>query len=203
MKNDIGLGFKIRLGRGFKTDAERAAVAIRADMRLPPYERLSAVLLAKRLGLHIIYPHDIPGFDEILLTELETQGSDRWSAAYIPTPAPHPDLIINNSKHSLERQEANIFHEIAHQICSHEPDGIEIINGLPIREFSKDKEDQANFLGQALHISKEAVFRVLKNGLTREAICEMFCASRQLVDLRINITGATKIMARSQARWGR
>ncbi|MES2659481.1 MAG: ImmA/IrrE family metallo-endopeptidase [Verrucomicrobiota bacterium] len=201
MKNDIGLGFKIRLERGFKTDAEKAAVVVRQILDIEPHGRLAAGSLAEHMGLRVVFPHEIPGMSVEDIAELKTGGSRRWSAIYLPVPSPHRDWIINNDTHSPERQEANLFHEIGHQICGHEPDEIVTINGLPFREFSQEKEKQADFLGQALHIPKDAAFWVLRNGLAHEEICGKYCASSALVKLRLNISGANKVMMRSKAKY--
>lgn len=200
---DIDLGFAIRLGRGFKTDAEKASCVLRSKLSIAPHERMPAADLADYLGMCIVGPDRIPGLQDLDMDHLKNSGARKWSAIYLPVPFPYRDLIIHNQSHSLERQEANLFHEIGHQVCGHKPDKIIVINGFPIREFSKEKEDQANYIGQCLHISKDAAFYALKAGLSVDEICAKYCSSREVANLRLNITGVRKIMARSQARWSR
>jgi hypothetical protein len=71
-----------------------------------------------------------------------------------------------------------------------------MIGGIPMRWFPEDKEDQAQFLGYALHLPKDALFWALKRGMTKEEIGARFCASQQVVTMRINCTGVGKILGR-------
>lgn len=198
MKLRHPLDFKIRLGRGIKTDAEKAAELLRRRNGLDAGARLPAREAARNLGITVVHPHQLPSVTAEILNELENGGSDKWSALFLPMPDPANHLIINNRTHSSGRQEANIFHEIGHCLCGHEPDDIEWINGFPIRQYSKDKEDQADAVGQALHLPKIALFAAGSRSWSDEQICDGYCASKELVRFRMNITGVRKILARSK-----
>ena len=45
-------------------------------------------------------------------------------------------------------------------------------------------------------MSKDALFWANRRGMTFEDISEHFCASRQLIQHRMNVTGVAKILAR-------
>ena len=188
----------LRLGRGFKTDAERAAVKMRTALQLSPHDRLSARKLANLLKISVITPDKITGVPQETLKELLEHGKDRWSAALLLGEGARNHLLIHNPTHSVLRQESNIFHEISHHICKHEPDTITQICGLAIRGYSKEKEDQAEYLGYALHLSRDALFWANRRGMTIEQISEHYCASHQLVRHRINSTGVAKILGNSR-----
>lgn len=193
----IELDIPLRLGRGFKTDAERAALEVRAALKLSPHDRLPARKLANLLKINVITPDRLTGMPPQMLQELTVDGRNRWSAALVKGPPTHKHLLIHNPTHSLLRQESDIFHEISHHICKHEPDGIFHVGGLVIREYSKEKENQAEFLGYALHLSRDALFWANRRGMSFEDISEHFCASRQLIQHRMNVTGVAKILARA------
>jgi Zn-dependent peptidase ImmA (M78 family) len=198
MKLRYPIDFTIRLGRGIKTDAEKAAELLRRRNGIAAAARLPARVAARNLGIVVVHPHQLPSITAEILHELENEGSGKWSAIFLPIPDPGRHLIINNRTHSAGRQEANIFHELGHCLCGHEPDDIEWINGFPIRQYSKEKEDQADAVGQALHLPKSALFAAASRSLTEEQICEAYCASAELVRFRMNITGVRKILRRSK-----
>lgn len=187
---------ELRLGRGFKTDAERAAIAAREALNLSSHERLPARMLANLLEVNVATPVELTGIPIVTLEELTVHAKDRWSAALVQGPPDYRDLLVHNPTHSLFRQESDIFHELSHHLCGHEPDGIHRIGGFEIREYSKVKEEQAEFLGYALHLSKDALFWANRRRMDREAISDHFCASEQLIRHRMNITGITKILSR-------
>lgn len=198
MKLRYPLDFNIRLGRGIKTDAEKAAEVLRRRLSLAAGARLPARDAAKNLGVTVVHPHQLPSITAEILSELENSGSGKWSAVFLPIPEPCNHIIINNRTHSTGRQEANIFHELGHCLCGHEPDEIEWMNGFPIRQYSKDKEDQADAVGQALHLPKSALFAACRRSWSDDQICDAYCASAELVRFRMNITGVRKILARSR-----
>lgn len=191
MDNRFELGFTIRLGRGIKTDAERASERLRQAAGLRPSDPLPALMAAELMRVQVLYPHQIPGITADILEALEEEanGFSSWSAAYIETPDTVEDLIINNRVHGPNRGEANVYHELGHQVCGHEPDRIEWVHGLPIREFSKEKEDQANIVAHALHVPKKALVKMIYSDETEEEFRERFVVSKQLFDFRMRMTG--------------
>ena len=192
------LDIEIRSGWGLKADAERAAALMRERLGLCGTERLPAIAAAKDLGVRVLHPHQFRSMPEEVVHELENGSASQWSAVFLQLPAPLKDLIVNNRKQSPERQEANIFHELGHYICKHEPDKIEVVAGFPIRQYSKAKEDQADAVGQALHLPKKALMKAKRTGLSDSEISSEYCASNELVRFRLNISGVMKILSRSR-----
>lgn len=185
----------LRLGRGFKTDAERTAVAAREALKLKSHDRLPARMLAHLLEVDVTTPEAL-NLPTAVLAELTIDGKNRWSAALVKGPPNYRDLLIHNPTHSLPRQESDIFHELSHHLCKHEPDRIFGFGAFEIREYSREKEDQAEFLGYALHLTKDALFWANRQQMDQEAIGEHFCASAQLVRHRMNVSGTAKILQR-------
>jgi len=190
----LGIDFKLRSGRGFKTDVDKLVKLVREKFRLGNHQRLAANLLAKELGMVIREPQDISSMSPHVLEQLTVHGKDRWSALLLKDPLSARQLIINNPTHSECRKESNIFHEISHHFCGHEPDEIEMIGGWPVRRFSKEKEDQAEALAFSLHLPRDCLFWAAYKGLSREDIGSHFCASRQVVAMRINGTSVERIL---------
>lgn len=191
------LGFDIRPKRGLKTDAEKASAVLRRHLKLTPSAPLPAKRAAAALGIKVIFPRQLPSLPIEFVQHLASGKGDQWSAAYLPLPPSVDDLIINNNFQSEARQEANIFHELGHKLCKHEPDEIRMVNGMPMREFSKDKETQADVVGQALHLPKDSLVKYVFSSESEEDFQERYRASKQLFTFRLNISGAKAIKNRA------
>ncbi|MBE2287482.1 MAG: ImmA/IrrE family metallo-endopeptidase [Prosthecobacter sp.] len=194
MRSALGIDFNLRLGRGFKTDVDKLVALVRSSMNFRPHQRMPAAQLAKKLKMSIRTPHDITDIPEEHLQELIVHGKNRWSAVLLKAEQPHNHLIINNPTHSEQRKESNVFHEISHELCEHDPDDVEIIGGLPVRRYCPEKELQAETLGFTLHLPKDCLFWAAKNQMNRTDISDYFCASSELVRFRINATGIERIL---------
>ena len=190
----LGIDFKLRTGRGFKTDVDKLVKLVRGKFQLGNHQRLAANLLAKELGMAIREPRDVSSMTPEVLEALTVHGKDRWSALLLKDQASARQLIINNPTHSEFRKESNIFHEISHHFCGHEPDEIEMIGGWPVRRFSKEKEDQAETLAFSLQLPRDCLFWAAYKGMSREEIGKHFCASSRVVLMRINGTSIERIL---------
>jgi hypothetical protein len=190
----ISFQYALRLGHGFKKDSETIANQLRSELGLARHDRLNARILAKHLGMRVRYPEQLPSIGAAGIPNLRVAGEKQpWSAVLIEV-AGYPGLIVTNPHQSLVREESNIFHELAHYLCRHEPIRIEMRGGLPFREFDKAQELQAEHLGYALHLNKDSLFYSFKNGLDSAAICTRYCASPQLVQHRTNLTQVKRIL---------
>lgn len=185
MKNN----FKFR--RGFKKEAEENAEKFRVALNRKPYEPLPAAFLAEHLKLEIKTPKEIfGGSGEALHTLVNT---DEWSALTLPCKSGR-SIIIHNDSHSLYRQESNLMHELAHNICGHETSKSQQINGLGLllREYNEEQEKEAEWLGSCLQLPRKALVWALNKKMSYEEISEYFQASEDMVRFRINTTGVKK-----------
>jgi hypothetical protein len=115
--------------RGFKTEAERIAVAARSSVGLSASSPLPARSLAKALNVVVMGPRDIPGIPEPLVTQMLFEFARNWSGVTIPVDG--QTLIIYNSTHGPARQESDLMHEMAHILCEHKPAKVEPPGKLP------------------------------------------------------------------------
>lgn len=192
--------YSIRKARGFKTDAENLAHEIRREMGLPTHSRIMAKQIAELFGAKVMVPRDLDIGNETL-EELEGPSVKRWSAFVIPFKSPKiRHRLVHNPLHHEHRQEANILHEMGHLICGHEPKSMTMMGSIPIRNFDKTDEDQANYLGYALQLPKDALFHALRNGWSEDRISTEYFASLEAVRLRLNITGSKRIWNRHMAK---
>lgn len=175
----------------FKDWCESEAVQWRRRLKLYAYDPLPAAQLARFMGVRLIHPGEIPGFDAATLMALLEQDSSRWSAAILTLPS-HPPLIIYNPYHTPARHESNIMHELAHLILDHKPAVIGA--NLPFLRQSYQKEDEveAAYLGGCLQITRNGLDWAVGRGMTKPEIARHFGASEELVQFRLNVTGRAR-----------
>lgn len=68
-------------------------------------------------------------------------------------------IIRHNHLHASTRQQSNLMHELAHIICEHEQPEAHKDIALPsfMRAFDKKQEEETNYLGSALQITREGL----------------------------------------------
>lgn len=185
---------KSLLPRGFKANAERTALEFREKLELKKHDPLCGFKLAEHLAIPIHTPDQIfppeTNLHDLVGTKSKDQG---WSALTMVTGSGNK-IIIHNHLHAPTRQQSNLMHELAHVICEHKhPETLRNIN-LPffMRDYDKQQEEEANYLGSALQITREGLLWALKKRMEIAEIAEHYNASPSMVTLRINSTGVKK-----------
>lgn len=181
------------LRRGFKTEANWYARELRRELGLAPVSPLCPWKLADHLGLPVFplswYAATAPDpvrylrsrngqkdFSAITLFD----GRFRW--------------IIHNDAHDPKRQAANLAHELAHGLLLHPPDPLFTSGGA--RHYNAEQEEEASWLGPALLISDEAALHIIERKMTMETASNRYGASVQLIQMRLNVSGAVQRVAR-------
>ena len=108
---------------------------------------------------------------------------------------PRGYVVLHNNVHSRVRQRANIAHELAHVILDH-PFTLPI-DPTGSRNFDRDREDEANWLGPVILIPNEAALYIVREALDSSSACAKYGVSSQLLQMRINASGARIRIARS------
>lgn len=176
---------------GFKKQSEDKAKEFRVALKKEIHEPLPAAMLAEYLELDIKTPIEIfGGAGDALNTLINT---DEWSALTLPCKSGR-NIIIHNDTHSINRQESNIMHELAHNICGHETSKSQQINGLGLfmREYNEEQEKEAEWLGACLQLPRIALLWALKRNMTQKEISEYYQASEDMVRFRVNTTGVKR-----------
>ena len=141
--------------RGFKAWCERTANHYRQAVGVSPSEALDPRRLADHLGVRVATPEGIPTLSDAARRQLVEVDAASWSAVTIA----HGDarLVILNSGHSDARQNSSLAHELAHLILNHTTDQPRLSHeGLLFRgAFDKEQEDEANWLGGCLLVSRD------------------------------------------------
>ena len=176
------------LPRGFKAKAERTAIALRKELELLPVDSLCGFKLAEHLKISVYTPTEFFS-SETNIDDLV--GTDKgWSALTMKTGKDNT-ILVHNHLHAPTRQQSNLMHELAHIICEHKHPVTYANITLPffMRVFDKQQEEEANYLGSTLQITRDALVWALKKRMEIPEIAEYFMASQDMVKLRINTTG--------------
>jgi Zn-dependent peptidase ImmA (M78 family) len=101
-----------------------------------------------------------------------------------------PKVIIYNDGQSRGRTAADIAHELAHLLLLHPPHRLADATGR--RHFDAELEAEANWLGPAILVSEEAALVVANQGLRLGDAASAYGVSEELMQMRLNVTGAWK-----------
>lgn len=177
------------LRRGFKTEAEAVAREVRSEMGLASHQPLSPWNLAEHLGVPLLRLSALvsaaPGAVEYFLAD----GRGAFSAVTVFRDAKR--LVVYNDGHSLPRQASDLSHELAHALLLHPPHAAMNENGC--RVWAADIEDEADWLGGALLVPRDAAFRVARRRIPLEEAAREYAVSEQMMRFRLNVTGAQKV----------
>jgi Zn-dependent peptidase ImmA (M78 family) len=106
---------------------------------------------------------------------------------------------VHNDAHTIGRQANNVAHEISHGLLQHPP--TPALDDRGCRNWNKDVEDEAAWLGAALLVSEEAALAVVRQRLPIDEAADQYGVSPELMTMRINVTGARARVQRYKPRW--
>lgn len=176
------------LRRGFKKDANAYAREFREELGLKPHAPLCPRRLATHLAIPVLalskFQNTIPKAVHCLTIK------DTKSFSAVTVFDGRRRLIVHNDAHLPLRQASNISHELSHAILQHPP--TEPFNEYGCRNFNPDYEEEANWLGPALLISEEAALHIVRTGMTIAEAVEYYQASKEVINMRLNVTGSRK-----------
>jgi Zn-dependent peptidase ImmA (M78 family) len=186
----------VALRRGFKTEANEHARELRAELGLAPHAPLSPRALAAHLGIPLMRLSELASVEPAAVLYLTRSAPDVFSAATLF--AGYRRLIVYNDAHHPRRQAADLAHEISHGLLGHPPSPI--LDEFGCRQFNRVHEEEANWLGPALLISEEAALYIVEQRVTVDAAVSIYAVSRDLITMRIGVTGAQRRMQRRSAQ---
>lgn len=186
--------------RGFKTQCESLATAVRAEIGLDTRSPLDARRLATHLDIPV-HPLSSLTSEEVLdaVRHVMVKNQSILSAMTIfpHWPLPHRVIIFNDGN-SLARQNSDIAHELSHGLLLHEPTAA-IINGC--RLYDKKEEDEAAWLSGCLLIPRDAALLIAASHIDATIAASEYGVSTRMITWRVNSTGAKRqVDARRQSK---
>lgn len=185
-----------KLRWGFKAEAERIALSIRAELGLTAHDRLDCFVLAEHLDIPTVSLLDLQSYGASIqsIAHLETNDAV-FSALTVCTGTRR--LIVYNPWHSLNRRASSLAHELSHVIHDH-PAGPAIDQG-GCRYWDKRSEAEAEWQAGALLVPRQGALAWARRGGTMEDGAIHFGVSHDLFQWRVNGTGVIYQLSRRRA----
>jgi Zn-dependent peptidase ImmA (M78 family) len=180
--------------RGFKAYATRLALDVRAELGLAALEPLDPWLLADHLEIEI---DTVSSFRDEAPHSMVLGGSERAAFSAVTVLDESRRRIVVNDFHSLSRQTNSIAHELSHGLLMHPP-APPFDPRTTLRIHVPVIEQEASYLGGALLVTEAAALAVVANGYNVREAADHYGVSEELMRWRINMTGATKRVARGR-----
>lgn len=187
------------LRRGFRTEAERLAASLRADLGLAPATALSLREATYERGVQLVSAHTLVDHKELI--ELERIQAFAFSACTFDVNG--RSVIVYNPLRSEARRRSDIAHEFAHLLLCHELTEIREVGGVPFRTCRPDQEEEATNLGGTLLLPRPLLLRAVGRGMTPEAIADEYRVSVEMARFRLNTSGVALQMQRARAHRAR
>jgi hypothetical protein len=182
-----------RLRRGFKTEANAHATALRRELRLDVHAPLCPWRLAVFLDVPIVPLTALEPYEPAGVRYLTGKGRDFFSAVTIFIGRHgRKRVVFHNDGHAKTRQAANLAHELAHAILCHPP----------TPPFTPDPiaEAEAHWLGPTLLVPEAAALHIVEQSMSNDSAARLYGVSESLLDMRLNVTGARTRIARRRGR---
>lgn len=184
--------------RGFKTEARKLALELRAELGLDAFQQFDPYALAAEYGVPVFTLSDLGQDPEAgpAAAHYTQSGSATFSAALVPVGSNR--FILDNDGHDSKRRRNSLSHEMSHLVLEH-PFGQVLLTADGYRAFSPDSEDEANCLGGELLIPYTAAERAARLDWSDEQVADAYDVSIPLARMRMNLSGARKVIANKRA----
>jgi hypothetical protein len=181
----------VSLPRGFKANAERESLRLRAELGLRPSQALDVAKLAGCMGVEIVSAGDL--IDVARLEELERIQAYSFSAATFEVAG--RTIIVSSPLRVSGRLASDIAHELSHLLLKHELSEVREISGVPFRTCRPEEEEQATNFGGTLLLPRPLLVAAARQGLGPEEIAEKYDVTVEMARFRYNSTGVRSQMA--------
>jgi Zn-dependent peptidase ImmA (M78 family) len=183
----------VSLRRGFKKEANKIALEIRAELGLGPRAPLDPWKLAQLLLIPVIPLSSLARDAPEAFVRLTGIANSAFSAVTVFVGTRRG--IVYNDAHTPGRQASDIAHELAHALLLHPPRA-SVNSGT--RDWNAEEEGEAAWLSGALLISDEAAIRIAKAAQPTALAATEYGVSEQMVIFRLGVTGARVRVERSK-----
>lgn len=186
----------MKLRRGFKSEATKLALEVRAELGLGPLDGLDPLGLAQYLEIPV-EPLSRLVPDSARIQYFLAEEQEAFSALTVFDG--HRRIIVHNDSHSKGRQNSDLAHELAHALLLHEPEpALDPSTGC--RNWNDGREEEANWLGGELLVTSDMALAVARGKFTEQEARERLGVSEAMLRWRINATGANKRVQRERMR---
>lgn len=187
--------------RGFKKECEEICHEVRTELGLGRHEPFDPFALADDL----LIPHEpIDNYAADArcgwaVAHLAGEGREEFSAVTVYRGTRR--LILYNEQNSPARRRSDVAHELSHVLLEHVPGPVR--GDGDARTWDSDQENEASWLGGVLLVPEHVALRVARLEIPVTGAAESYGVSVQLMQWRLNASGALKRAQRERAAKGR
>jgi Zn-dependent peptidase ImmA (M78 family) len=184
----------VTLRRGFKADAERLSLEVRAEVGLGPFRRLDPLRLAEHLEIPVLAMSSLGLQDSTVAASVAVlQTSEQAAVSALTVMRGTARVVVYNDVHSPGRIANSITHEISHGVLLHPASPA--LDHRGCRLWDKAIEEEATFLAGALLVPAKAAWGIAKQRKPVTVAADEYGCSEELIRWRINVTGAGRLSA--------
>ena len=173
--NSCGAGSKLKLSGALRPP--RIALGLAPNARIDPWA------YAAHLNVKVLELGNL-GLKPQTVMQLTVVDSDSWSAMTLQSDGTF--FIVLNPAHALTRQHADLMHELSHIELHHTPARVEVSETglLLLSDYSDEQEQEADWLGAALLLPRDGLFRFRSGGKSTTEIANHYGVSEPLCEWR-------------------
>jgi Zn-dependent peptidase ImmA (M78 family) len=108
--------------------------------------------------------------------------------------------IVHNDGHAFVRQNSNIAHELSHGLLHHPP--TPAIDNKGCRNWNQAIEDEAQWLAGILLVTEPTALAIARTNEPRAVAAARLRVSEQMIQFRLNATGAVSRVQRARRTRG-
>lgn len=190
----------MKVPRGFLAKANRISLGLRHQLSLDAHAPMDVPRLVKHLNLELVPLSEFLPTHTPQIQTLCDGYKACFSATLLSTPAGRKILFNDSPAREIGRHNSDVAHEISHHLLVHPPSPPFDEDGN--RHFSSEIEDEANCLASFLLIPNEAAWHIVKSGMRTDPACNVYGVSKEMLEFRLNKSGARIRFARSRVRLG-
>ena len=173
--------------RGFKQEAEVAALELRRELGLRAADRLDPFAVAEYLGVPVYPLRRLVTFGARIEDIRAIKAAGRAFSAMTVRDSDGFSLVVYNERHSPRRLVNSVMHELCHLLEGHEPQAIVTQTGRAV--WDRDAEDEADWLAAAALVPRAGALALLERGTDAAAAAKDLGVSDQLFLWRARKTG--------------
>lgn len=186
------------LRRGFKTDAERIAEAVRGELGLSPTSPLDCMAVCEKLGIPVVKVSDLTA-SGAATASVKCINSPQSQFSAMTVAFGTKRIIVYNPRHPAGRRANSVSHEISHILLEHPMSPALGAGGC--RRWNQTLEDEADWQAGALLVPRQAALEWMDAGGSLEDGAIRYGVSLPLFRWRAHQTGVLRqLEARTRFR---
>jgi len=190
------LNLSEKLRRGFKAEAERYAEEFRQELGILHSHPLDMFLLADHLEIPTLALSQLQGELSAPSYECLTKESKKQFFA-VTLSVGNRKFIVFNDQVAPTRQQSDMAHELSHAILGHPAS--ELTDASGGRHYNKALEAEAACLSSVLLVPRAAAIAIVASNKHPLVAANEFNISLRMMTMRLNQSGAKRIMSYGRA----